>query len=138
MGIFTPKTKAASTTKATKEPKKKATTVSASETEVQASETKPAKTVVFSPLLRSPRVTEKAAVSASKGSYVFNVPTSANKIEIRKAVEAMYKVKVTDVRTIRGQGKIVRRGRVAGRRNAWKKAIVSLKKGQTIDLYKGV
>lgn len=88
--------------------------------------------------LRSPRVTEKSAVLASKGRYVFNVPVSANKTEIRKAVEALYKVNVVAVRTVRGEGKIVRRGRIQGQRSAWKKAIVSLKSGQTIDLYKGV
>lgn len=135
MGIFTRTTKAKSTKK---DESKKIAQYNTPDTEVQASDVKSDKLARFSPILRSPRVTEKAAVSASKGSYVFNVPTSANKIEIRKAVEALYKVNVTAVRTIRGPGKIVRRGRVAGRRNAWKKAVVSLKKGQTIDLYKGV
>ncbi|MCI0479759.1 50S ribosomal protein L23 [Candidatus Uhrbacteria bacterium] len=73
-----------------------------------------------------------------KGTYVFDVPVDANKVEIRKAVEALYKVSVTSVRTIRGIGKILRRGRIGGRRAAWKKAVVTLKEGQTIDLYEGV
>ena len=89
-------------------------------------------------LLESPRVSEKAAILASKGVYVFNVPVKANKVEIRKAVEASYKVHVTDVRTSRGIGKVVRRGRTSGVRNRWKKAMVSVKAGEKIELYKGV
>ena len=89
-------------------------------------------------LLVSPRVSEKAARLASKGTYVFNVPTSANKVEVRKAVEALYGVHVTDVRTVRGVGKIVARARIAGRRNNWKKALVTLKAGEKLDLYEGV
>jgi large subunit ribosomal protein L23 len=91
-----------------------------------------------SSLLVAPRVSEKAAVLSSKGTYVFNVPLSANKIEVRKAVEALYKVHVSDVRMVRGKGKVVRRGRVAGSRNDWKKALVTLKKGEKLDLYQGV
>jgi large subunit ribosomal protein L23 len=89
-------------------------------------------------LLVSPRVSEKAAHLAAKGTYVFNVPISANKVEVRKAVEALYKVHVTDVRTMRGKGKIVARARIAGRRNNWKKALVTLKSGEKLDLYEGV
>ncbi|MEO5927131.1 MAG: 50S ribosomal protein L23 [Patescibacteria group bacterium] len=89
-------------------------------------------------LLLSPRVSEKAALLASKGTYVFNVPTSANKVEVRKAVEALYSVHVTAVRTARGQGKIVSRARIGGRRNNWKKALVTLKAGEKLDLYEGV
>lgn len=89
-------------------------------------------------ILLSPRVSEKAAVSASKSVYVFNVPVSAEKIEIRKAVEALYGVKVDQVRTARGAGKRTTRGRMHGQRNNWKKAYVCLKSGQKIDLYEGV
>jgi large subunit ribosomal protein L23 len=62
----------------------------------------------------------------------------ATKIEIRKAVEALYKVNVVAVRTVRNLGKIVRRGRISGQRNRSKKAFVTLKAGQKIDLYEGV
>ena len=86
----------------------------------------------------TPRISEKAAVLSSSGKYVFDVPVTANKVEIRKAVEALYGVKVQDVNTARGIGKAVQRGRIAGRRNRWKKAIVTLKKGQKIDLFVGV
>lgn len=84
--------------------------------------------------LLKPHVSEKAAHLADRGIYVFDVPVTANKVEIRKAVEAQYKVSVTDVRTIRGIGKPILRGRIAGRRNRWKKAMVELKKGQIITL----
>lgn len=94
------------------------------------------KSQVFT-LLR-PHVSEKAAVAAEKGIYVFDVPVTANKVEIAKAVESFYKVNVAKVRTIRGIGKAVRRGVVRGRRNRWKKALVELKKGQTINLVEGV
>lgn len=89
-------------------------------------------------LLVAPHVSEKAAVLASKGTYVFDVPCSANKLEVRKAVESLYSVHVSDVRMVRGKGKVVRRGRVAGSRKDWKKALVSLKKGEKLDLYQGV
>jgi large subunit ribosomal protein L23 len=91
-----------------------------------------------STLLVAPRVSEKAAILASKGTYVFNVPLSANKVEVRKAVEALYKVHVNDVRMVRGKGKATLRGRIAGRRNDWKKALVTLKDGEKLDLYQGV
>ncbi|MBD3251795.1 50S ribosomal protein L23 [Candidatus Uhrbacteria bacterium] len=97
-----------------------------------------AKAGSYAHLLLKPHVSEKAAVLADKGIYVFDVPVSANKVEIGKAVEAIYKVNVAKVRTQRGLGKAVRRGRMTGRRNAWKKALVELKKGQTISLVEGV
>lgn len=86
----------------------------------------------------TPRISEKAAVMSSSGKYVFDVPVTANKVEVRKAVEALYGVKVEDVNTVRNIGKAVQRGRIAGRRNRWKKAVVTLKKGQKIDLFVGV
>lgn len=89
-------------------------------------------------VLITPRISEKAAVLATAGKYVFDVPVTANKVEIRKAVEALYGVKVASVNTLRGIGKQVRRGRITGRRNRWKKALVALRKGQKIDLFVGV
>ena len=89
-------------------------------------------------IMITPRISEKAAVLSSKGKFVFDVPVTANKIEIRKAVEALYGVKVEDVNTARGIGKMVRRGRIQGQRNNWKKAMVTLKKGQKLDLFVGV
>ncbi|MFA6429298.1 MAG: 50S ribosomal protein L23 [Patescibacteria group bacterium] len=88
--------------------------------------------------LRRPHVSEKAAVLTEKGMYVFDVPLKAEKIAIKKAVESLYKVKVEKVRTLRGPGKVLHRGKRVGVRNDWKKAIVTLKKGQKIELYEGV
>ncbi len=89
-------------------------------------------------LLSSPRVSEKASVLTSKGTYVFNVPVVATKVDVRKAVEKQYQVRVLRVNTIRGEGKLVRRGKIEGRRSRWKKALVTLVKGQSIELHKGV
>jgi large subunit ribosomal protein L23 len=97
-----------------------------------------AKAGAYANVLTKPHVSEKAAVLAEGGVYVFDVPTSANKQEIRKAVETTYGVHVMRVRTQRGIGKLVQRGKVRGRRKNWKKALVELKKGETIALVEGV
>ena len=89
-------------------------------------------------LLLAPVVSEKAAELASKNVYVFQVPVSAEKISIAKAVKDLYGVTVTNVRTARGKGKRIFRGSRVGNRKQWKKAFVEVKKGQTIDLYEGV
>ncbi|MBM3204482.1 50S ribosomal protein L23 [Candidatus Uhrbacteria bacterium] len=89
-------------------------------------------------VLRRPHVSEKAARLTEAGTYVFDVRVDAEKIAIKKAVESLYKVHVVGIRTIRHAGKPVYRGRRAGARQTWKKALVTLKKGQKIDLYEGV
>lgn len=91
-----------------------------------------------SAILLTPHVSEKAAALSSKDTYVFDVPVTANKVEVRKAVEGLYGVKVESVRMIRGIGKIISRGKISGSRNRWKKALVGVKKGQKIDLHEGV
>lgn len=88
-------------------------------------------------ILLAPRVSEKAAVSASRNVYVFEVPVKAEKIEIAKAVEKLFGVKVEAVNTARGIGKVYS-GRRKGSRSDWKKAYVRVKSGQKIDLYEGV
>lgn len=137
MGIFTKKKADAAPAKAPAKAAKKAV----EKTEIVGAGSAPASSSASQRamlVLSSPRVSEKAAMLAAKGTYVFNVPVAAEKIEIRKAVEAMYKVHVERVNTVRGIGKVVRRGRTEGRRNNWKKALVTLKKGEKIDLYEGV
>jgi large subunit ribosomal protein L23 len=87
----------------------------------------------------APHVSEKSARVAAEGNqYVFRVRTDATKPEIRAAVEVLFKVKVKAVNTVyvRGKNKMFR-GR-AGKRSDWKKAIVSLAEGQTIDVTTGV
>jgi large subunit ribosomal protein L23 len=89
-------------------------------------------------LLRMPHVSEKAARLADKGTYVFRVPMRAEKVSIKKAVESMYGVHVDKVRIISTPGKPVRRGKRVSYRQDQKKALVTLKKGETIALYEGV
>jgi large subunit ribosomal protein L23 len=86
-------------------------------------------------ILQAPVLTEKGTDDAAdRNAYHFRVPLDANKTEIRQAVERLFKVKVLRVNTLRVQGKIRRRGYVAGRTAAWKKAMVTLRAGDTIEL----
>jgi large subunit ribosomal protein L23 len=86
-----------------------------------------------------PVVTERSTQDAEATSaYTFVVARDANKIEIRRAVETLFDVKVLDVRTMNYRGKTKRVGRSTGRRPSYKKAIVKLAKGQEIDVYEGV
>ena len=90
-------------------------------------------------IVRRALITEKGAQLREKNNiYFFEVATAANKIEIRQAVEAIFNVKVEGVRTINYAGKPKRLGRYAGHRSAWKKAIVTLQAGQTIELFEQV
>ena len=73
-----------------------------------------------------------------KQKLMFEVARDANKIEIRDAVKKLFNVEVQDVRTILVRGKLKRIGRFSGMRPNWKKAIVTLKAGQTIELFEGV
>jgi large subunit ribosomal protein L23 len=83
-----------------------------------------------------PLVTEKATKLKDENNQVsFQVAMDANKVEIRRAVETIFKVKVTDVRTQVVFGKLKRMGRYIGRRPSWKKAIVNLGEGSKIDLF---
>jgi large subunit ribosomal protein L23 len=70
--------------------------------------------------------------------YFFEVARDANKIEIKRAVEAVFHVKVDSVQTMQLQGKMKRQGRTVGRRNDWKKAIVTLKPDQKIELFEQI
>lgn len=89
-------------------------------------------------LLRSPVITEKATLLSEHNQVTFRVPLDANKIEIRKAVEEVFGVKVNAVNTIVTKGKTKRfRGQV-GRRVDVKKAIVTLAEGESIDVTTGV
>lgn len=88
-------------------------------------------------ILIQPLLTEKMTELAATRQYAFKVDQAANKIEIARAVEKKFNVNVTSVRTLTVKGKVktqlTRRGRVEGRKGDWKKAIVTLKDGQTID-----
>jgi large subunit ribosomal protein L23 len=83
-----------------------------------------------------PLVTEKATTLKDERNQVtFRVAIDANKVEVRRAVETIFKVKVTDVRTQVVFGKEKRMGRFVGRRPSWKKAVVTLGPGSKIELF---
>ncbi len=77
--------------------------------------------------------TEKGAMFESDRKYFFQVASKSNKIEIKKAIEEIYKVKVASVNTTMVPGKLKRVRREIGRTTSWKKAIVTLKEGQKIE-----
>ena len=88
---------------------------------------------VFKVLL-GPHVSEKATVLAdSKKQFVFKVATDATKLEIKKAVESLFDVKVAAVNTLNVQGKTKRTARGLGKRDDWKKAYIALQPGQDLD-----
>ncbi len=103
-------------------------------------------------IIKRPLLTEKTArlretgggaTAAAEGEeyaqkVVFEVARDANKIDVRRAVESLFKVTVTDVRTLIVRGKEKRVGRFSGRRPSWKKAFVTLKPGDNIEFFEGV
>lgn len=92
-----------------------------------------------SSILKRPLVTEKGTQLREKDNkVVFSVAKDANKIEIKQAVEELFNVHVEDVKTMVMKGKIKRFGYRPFQRSDWKKAIVTLKAGETIEFYEGV
>ena len=89
-------------------------------------------------IIRKPLVTEKSTRQKDESrQYAFEVDGGANKIEIQRAVEQLFKVKVTHVRTAHVLGKMKRLGRKVGKRPDWKKAIVTLREGDRIQFFEG-
>ncbi len=89
-------------------------------------------------IIRRPIVTEKSSLmKEERNQYVFEVATSANKIEIAKAVEQLFKVKVMSVRVMNIEGKKRRLGRSSGKRPDWRKAIVKLSPKDKISFFEG-
>jgi large subunit ribosomal protein L23 len=84
-------------------------------------------------ILLAPHVSEKASFAADRGEFVFKVAIDATKLEIKKAVELLFEVKVDAVTTSVVKGKTKRTGQISGRRSNWKKAYVTLEEGQDID-----
>jgi large subunit ribosomal protein L23 len=90
-------------------------------------------------VVRKPLLTEKvASLQDAHNQYAFIVDDRANKIEIKRAVEQKYDVKVLNVNTMNIRGKVKRMGRFEGKRADWKKAIVTLKEGDKIELAQNV
>jgi large subunit ribosomal protein L23 len=88
-----------------------------------------------------PVITEKSTRLAESGQYVFEVAPDANKIQIKQAVEQVFaskKINVVAVNILRVPGKMRRLGRHQGMTRSWKKAIVTLRPGQRLDLFEGV
>ena len=86
-------------------------------------------------VLIRPLITEKSTRLIEVGQYTFEVHREANKIQIREAVEKTFNVKVKAVNTLNMPRKTRRRGRVVGTVPGWKKAVVTLQEGQTIDIF---
>jgi large subunit ribosomal protein L23 len=90
-------------------------------------------------IIRRPMITEKTGIQKETANQVtFEVDRRANRIEIRRAIERIFNVKVDSVHTLQVKGKVKRRGRTLGKRRDWKKAIVRLKPGERIDFFEGV
>jgi large subunit ribosomal protein L23 len=87
-------------------------------------------------VIKKPHVTEKTSLgSDSTNTVSLVVDRDANKIEIKQAVETLFKVKVSDVRTVNVAGKMKRFGKTSAKRSNWKKAYVTLQEGQSIDFF---
>jgi large subunit ribosomal protein L23 len=89
-------------------------------------------------VLKSPILTEKSTTQKETANKVtFEVDRRANKIEIKQAVEKIFKVKVTDVHTMLVRGKVKRYKNLLGKRSDWKKAVVTLKPGEKVPFLEG-
>ncbi|MEY4374433.1 MAG: ribosomal subunit protein [Candidatus Eisenbacteria bacterium] len=90
-------------------------------------------------IIRKVLITEKGTLlRETQRQYFFEVARDANKIEIKRAIESVFQVKVDTVQTMQLKGKVKRQGRWVGRRNDWKKAIVTLKPDQKIELFEQI
>ncbi len=88
-------------------------------------------------VLMRPIVTEKSTMLGEDRKYVFAVHPAANKHDVARAVEAMFHVEVARVNVMNVAGKLRRLGRFEGRRSNWRKAVVTLREGHSIDVYPG-
>lgn len=88
-------------------------------------------------IILKPIISEKSYDLINQHKYTFKVDRQATKPDIRRAVEEIFKVEVTDVNTINQRGKRKRQGWTSGYRSNWKKAVVTLKEGQKIEIFEG-
>lgn len=150
MGIFSRKSKTADDTtkkvKAAKEPKTelKESVVKDAPKKENRPEAKPVQEKVVTDdkraygILVRPLISEKATIGVSAGKYVFEVSSQANKVDIKKAIKDVYGVMPRQINIVNQLGKKVRAGRKFGTTKNYKKAIITLKKGETIKLYEGI
>lgn len=89
-------------------------------------------------IIKRPLITEKTSIQKEIANQLtFEVDRRANRIEIKRAIETAFKVRVANVQTLQVKGKVKRRGRNVGKRRDWKKAIVTLMPGERIDFFEG-
>jgi large subunit ribosomal protein L23 len=95
--------------------------------------------MITNEIIKRPLITEKTSIQKELyNQLTFEVDRRANRIEIKRAIETAFNVKVSGVKTIQVTGKIKQRGRIIGKRRDWKKAIVRLMPGERIDFFEGV
>ena len=95
--------------------------------------------MIANEIIKRPLITEKTSIQKELyNQLTFEVDRRANRIEIKRAIETVFDVRVADVKTIQVTGKTKQRGRIIGKRRDWKKAVVRLMPGERIDFFEGV
>jgi large subunit ribosomal protein L23 len=95
--------------------------------------------MIANEIIKRPLITEKTSIQKEMyNQLTFEVDRRANRLELKRAIETVFNVRVSDVKTIQVTGKIKQRGRIIGKRRDWKKAIVRLMPGERIDFFEGV
>ncbi len=95
--------------------------------------------MITNEIIKRPLITEKTSIQKELyNQLTFEVDRRANRIEIKRAIETVFNVRVSGVKTVQVTGKIKKRGRITGKRRNWKKAIVRLMPGERIDFFEGV
>ncbi|MGD8290398.1 MAG: 50S ribosomal protein L23 [Desulfobacterales bacterium] len=95
--------------------------------------------MIANEIIKRPLITEKTSIQKELyNQLTFEVDRRANRIEIKRAIETVFNVRVSEVKTMQVRGKIKQRGRIIGKRRDWKKAIVKLMPGERIDFFEGV
>jgi len=90
-------------------------------------------------IIKRPLISEKTSIQKEAANQVsFEVDRRANRVEIKRAIEKIFNVRVSSVKTMQVKGKIKQRGRIVGKRKDWKKAVVKLSPGERIDFFEGV
>jgi large subunit ribosomal protein L23 len=90
-------------------------------------------------VIKRPLITEKTNLQKEVFNQIsFEVDRRANRVQIKRAIEGLFSVRVASVRTMQMKGKVKRRGRYLGKRRDWKKAIVTLAEGEKIELFENV
>jgi len=89
-------------------------------------------------IIVKPIITERSVAGIEENKYTFKVAKDANKIDVKRAIEEIFKVKVIDVKTMNVKGKMKRMGKNIGKRPDWKKAIITLKDGDKIEVVEGL